>query len=222
MDFSSKQGGYSKMKSIVYDHFATSSSLRLGIDCVQRLDLGDRKATILDVGCGGGQLIKWILENHPNVSCVGVEPSDYLINRARQRCADYGSRVEFVQSTVDEMLLAGKFDIVISIGSIKHWPNPVSGLRECVEKLKPGGKLRVVELSREFSAKEFARLFRLPLRLSPLLNLFRPFWQYGMRKNYKLEEYARMAQSLALSDTQVRHASRYPASEIYGQTQVEP
>jgi ubiquinone/menaquinone biosynthesis C-methylase UbiE len=42
----------------------------------------------------------------------------------------------------------GSFDAVFSSGSIKHWPDPVAGLRELHRVLAPGGRAYVAEMNR--------------------------------------------------------------------------
>jgi len=40
------------------------------------------------------------------------------------------------------------FDFVLSIASIKHWPNRVAGMREIFRVLRPGGRVFVMEIHR--------------------------------------------------------------------------
>jgi ubiquinone/menaquinone biosynthesis C-methylase UbiE len=47
----------------------------------------------------------------------------------------------------------GLFDTAVSIGSIKHWPDGVRGLREIHRVLKPGGRCIIAETDREASDK---------------------------------------------------------------------
>jgi len=52
------------------------------------------------------------------------------------------------------------FDIAISIASIKHWSDPVRGLREIRRMLKPDGRAFVVEADRDASFGEMRRWAR--------------------------------------------------------------
>lgn len=49
------------------------------------------------------------------------------------------------------------FDIVISLASIKHWPDKVLGLKEIARVLVPGGRSLVLEANSECTEDEFAR-----------------------------------------------------------------
>jgi SAM-dependent methyltransferase len=68
---------------------------------------------------------------------------------------------------------------VVSVGSIKHWPDPRRGLAECVRALRPGGRLVIAEVDRGClldDARRFVARWRMPSPLRPLgLVLFRTF-----------------------------------------------
>jgi len=54
--------------------------------------------------------------------------------------------------------------VAVSVGSIKHWPDPDRGLREIYRVLKPKGCLVISETDREASdedLREFIKRFRI-------------------------------------------------------------
>jgi ubiquinone/menaquinone biosynthesis C-methylase UbiE len=64
------------------------------------------------------------------------------------------------------------FDAAYSLTAIKHFPEPVRGLRECLRVLVPGGRLYVSEIRRESSLDEvraLVDLFHAPRWLRGLL-----------------------------------------------------
>ncbi len=99
------------------------------------LDLG-RRLSILDVGCGGGALMKE-LEIYGNV--FGVDFSDTAIDFCKRR------NITNVQKSGIELLPfpAGHFDLVLAMDVLEHIPKDDDGVREVFRVLKSGGILIV-------------------------------------------------------------------------------
>lgn len=118
-------------------------------------------ASILDVGCGGGQLIVGLAGVHGRLRFTGVDLSKEQIARARARGAPFGERMRFVEGSATALpFLAASFDLVVSIGSLKHWTDRAKGLAECVRVLRPGRGLVVTDADRESSPEDFERMVR--------------------------------------------------------------
>jgi SAM-dependent methyltransferase len=146
-------------------------------DRLKDLPLGAR---VLEVGAGGGQLAVDLAARRPDLRIVGLDLSPEQVARARRRTEHVRDRVDFVQgSALDLPFAAGELDAVISIGSIKHWPDPARGVAECVRVLRPGGLLTIVEVDRGCrleEARSFVGKWRMPGAFRPLgLLLFRTF-----------------------------------------------
>ena len=94
---------------------------------------------VLDVGCGGGWLVREIASRVPQGHVLGMDVSDEMISRAR-RSATNLRNVEFVVGGVDAIPRdANSFDEVISVESSYYWPDPAAGIREIFRVLRPGG-----------------------------------------------------------------------------------
>jgi ubiquinone/menaquinone biosynthesis C-methylase UbiE len=52
----------------------------------------------------------------------------------------------------------GGFDAVVSVGSIKHWPDPVRGLKEARRVCRGAGRVVVAEVHRGCSIEDCRRL----------------------------------------------------------------
>ena len=218
LDLSGKDGGYSALKTIFYDVLATRSSTRLGSYLVQVVGApGSADLKILDVGSGGGQLIEQIVSKSELVRCVGIDASGPQVKKAISRCSSYGDRVEFVEaSALSIPFNDGEFDLVLSVGSLKHWPDQRKGLEECSRVLKPGGMLAICELSKEFDAAAIVNLFLIPNALSPLVNLLKPLWSFGMRNGLAKEDCMSLTAGLSLANVSVMTSDVYPANIISG------
>jgi ubiquinone/menaquinone biosynthesis C-methylase UbiE len=99
-------------------------------------------ARVLDVGCGSGILTAKLAE-HPGVAeTVGVDPSPYLVDRARRRAPSIrfevadGRALPFPDASFDGVLFAT---------TLCHVPGPDRALAEARRVLRAGGYLLVYE-----------------------------------------------------------------------------
>ena len=121
---------------------------------------------VLDVGCGTGGLVALLAARHPRSSFVGVDLSEVMLDRAWRR---HGGLPNLRLVRGDAMRLPlpdGAFDVVLSLASIKHWPEPGRGVRELLRVLSPGGRAFVMEADRE-APREVAARFVARFRAAP-------------------------------------------------------
>ncbi len=114
---------------------------------------------ILDAGCGPGQFTIMAAERLPNAEVWGIDLAPTMIELARAHAAESSavSRLHFEVADVARLPFPDNhFDAVMSSGSIKHWPDPVAGLRELHRVLAPGGKAFIVEMNRVAPAEAVA------------------------------------------------------------------
>jgi len=98
---------------------------------LERLDLGPGE-TVLEVGFGGGALLRRLRRRGARVSGVDVSPE--MVARARGfdvRLAT-AERLPFPSAT---------FDKAVSVNSLYFWPDPAAALAELARVLRPGGRL---------------------------------------------------------------------------------
>ena len=103
------------------------------------------RARVLDVGCGPGHATAALAQALPKAHVTGIDLSGKAIELAR---AAYGLQANARFQTGDALALPfgdRAFDVVISTGSIKHWPDPERGVREALRVLVPGGRLVLLE-----------------------------------------------------------------------------
>lgn len=99
--------------------------------------------TVLDVGCGTGQL-----SNFLGISCRRVIGSDLCLNSLRLgeqfRSAQGLNRVRFVQMNLFRPCFgAEQFDVILCNGVLHHTADPYGGFRSILPMLKPGGYIVV-------------------------------------------------------------------------------
>jgi trans-aconitate 2-methyltransferase len=116
-----------------------------GNDAVARLEpRGDE--TVLDAGCGTGQVTATLLGRLPRGRVVALDGSRQMLDAARERFAG-DARVSFVRADLGEPL-AGRLgrepvDAVVSTSTF-HWVRDHDALfRHLADVLRPGGQLVV-------------------------------------------------------------------------------
>lgn len=105
----------------------------------------------LDVGCGPGQFTILIAERDPGAEVWGIDLAPTMIELARRHASESpaAGRLHFEVADVVELPFPDEhFDVVVSSGSIKHWPDQAGALREIYRVLAPRGRIFIGEMNR--------------------------------------------------------------------------
>lgn len=170
-------GGYSPVESFLFDRLCDKATAPLHAYALASITSAlQPNMRVLDVGCGGGRFAVRLAERFPEIDVVGLDRSPEQIDRAQRRGAALTDRVSFVEGDATDMPFAdGEFDLVYSLGSLKHWPDPSKGLRECARVLRPGGRLWLTEGDRGCRHEDvhaFISTWNIPARARPLAAAF--------------------------------------------------
>ncbi len=112
----------------VSSHDEHSESLEMILSLIRQLNL----QSVLDVGCGTGRGLKFLLDHMPELAVEGNDPSPDLLSIATTR---HGIRKEILHCT-DALSLPfgpGSFDAVMSLGVLHHVPQPSLIVRRMIE-----------------------------------------------------------------------------------------
>jgi trans-aconitate 2-methyltransferase len=94
--------------------------------------------TVLDLGCGTGELAVALAERLPESFVTGIDSSAEMLAKAEERSAD---RVTFLRGTVESV--AGEWDLLFS-HAVLHWvENHPALIPRLWGLVKPGGQLAV-------------------------------------------------------------------------------
>ncbi|MBP7341860.1 MAG: class I SAM-dependent methyltransferase [Smithellaceae bacterium] len=123
-------------------------------------------AYVLDVGAGRGYISLLLASRNPRAMIAGIDYSPMQVHEAeRHRRKQKIANCSFRRGNAMHIAFQdAKFDAAVSVGSIKHWPDGVRGLREIHRVLKPGGYLMISETDQDASddaLRSFIRRFRI-------------------------------------------------------------
>ena len=108
---------------------------------------------LLDVGFGGGLLIRQAFASVPGIFVAGIDVSRPMLDRTRRTFREEirSGRVEITEADVSSIPYAdNRFDKAAAINTLHFWPNPGAGLREVRRVLKPGGVFVTAVRPKEF------------------------------------------------------------------------
>lgn len=146
-------------------------------------------AALLEIGCGNGALLGYVLAHARNMRYTGAE-----ISAAMHEAACAFNR-PFIEAGLAQYLLYdgitlpcadGAFDGVFSVNTVYFWTDPAAMLRECARVLRPEGSLCL-----GFCEKSFMQTL--------------PFAQYGFALYDAADIRALAPASLTCTDEQRQH-----------------
>ena len=107
---------------------------------------------ILDIGCGAGLLCEPFTRLGAQV--IGVDPSATNIAAAKLHADKGHLSIDYRCTTVEEMDVRERFDIVLAMEVVEHVSDVGMFLNRCAAMLKPGGMMVISTLNRNW--KSFA------------------------------------------------------------------
>ena len=102
---------------------------------------------ILDIGCGAGLLCEPFTRLGAQV--IGVDPSATNIAAAKLHADKGHLSIDYRCTTVEQMDVRERFDIVLAMEVIEHVADVGVFLNRCAAMLKPGGMMVVSTLNRK-------------------------------------------------------------------------
>ena len=106
------------------------------VDLVTRIDATD-PATVVDLGCGPGNLTGLLAERWPDAHVVGLDSSPEMIEKAR----GLGQHVDYDVADLRDWRAERPVDVLVSNATLQWVPGHLELLPSLVEALAPGGWL---------------------------------------------------------------------------------
>jgi ubiquinone/menaquinone biosynthesis C-methylase UbiE len=111
---------------------------------------------LLDVGFGGGLMLRQALPHLTDGFAAGIEVSQPMLRRARRtfRAPIRDGRLDIVEASVSSIPYAdNRFDKASAVNTLHFWPDPPAAFRELLRVLKPGGMLALVVRPKQYLEK---------------------------------------------------------------------
>ena len=124
-----------------YRLFGVDRHRRSAVDALD-LSVGD---TVVDLGCGTGLNFSLLYDIvGPTGRIVGVDLTDAMLDRARQRAEDAGwKNVELVEADLAEYAFPSDADSALATFALEMVPEYDAVVKRAAEALPPGGRLAV-------------------------------------------------------------------------------
>src|SRR5881398_2361379 len=105
---------------------------------------------ILDIGCGAGLLCEPFTRLGAQV--IGIDPSATNIAAAKLHADKSQLSIDYRCTTVEEMDVRERFDIVLAMEVIEHVTDLGMFLNRCAAMLKPGGLMVISTINRNWTS----------------------------------------------------------------------
>jgi 2-polyprenyl-3-methyl-5-hydroxy-6-metoxy-1,4-benzoquinol methylase len=104
--------------------------------------LGEEPArSLVDLGCGGGQLLREIAARNPGVALTGLDLARRQIEENRLREPGVRWDVADLSAPVEDPGLIGRFEVVVASEILEHLDDPRALLENARRLAAPGGRL---------------------------------------------------------------------------------
>ena len=134
---------------------------------VKRLKKMEPSGTLVDIGCGSGNLLIKIAENFDSLNLIGVDITDEMLDLAKQKSEEYhqGDRIKFKLGTAEKLPFSdNSVDFIVSTFSLHHWSNPINIFQEIFRVLTSDGKFLIFDFRRD-ARKFFYGLFHFATKI---------------------------------------------------------
>ncbi|MCW8198755.1 class I SAM-dependent methyltransferase [Verminephrobacter aporrectodeae subsp. tuberculatae] len=132
-------------------HLFVPSRDELHETIVRAMDLGDRRAFVIELSCGDGELARRVLMRHGATHYLGLDRSERMREHAKERLSLFGARAmveSFDIHNFADMSLPSRPDALISSLAVHHLDGEGKKrlFRKAFAELEVGGRLVICDV----------------------------------------------------------------------------
>lgn len=150
--------------------------------------------TILEIGAGSGLQAINNLELRPDLKIIASDFSQQMLSMAKENLIEEAAQndkiainqgnLSFVEANVMDLsqFKSQKFDGIYSMGAIKHFPEPLLALHQCINVLQSGGMMYFTDFCSDgsyFGTREIGKKLEIPFFLKFIIL---PIIHFGIKK----------------------------------------
>lgn len=119
----------------------------------------------LELGCGMGFNVRWLAQQRPDCTFLGIDLTEPHIREAMKRGKDL-AHAEFVVGDYERLIYEdNSFDAILAVETLCQTPNLEQALAESHRVLRPGRRLVVIDCFRRAPLETFAANLQRAARL---------------------------------------------------------
>jgi SAM-dependent methyltransferase len=133
----------------LYDAFTRTTGVRALHERAVKLARIGPSETVVDIGCGTGNLSLAVLAAQPGAQVTGLDPDRAALRRAARKARRRGLSLTLVQGYADRLPAEdASLDHVVSSLALHHVDDEgrVGFARDAFRALRPGGKVTIVDI----------------------------------------------------------------------------
>lgn len=172
-------------QAATYDTSRYSVHSRKQYNSILKIIKGYDILSLLDVGCGTGEMLRLINETFPTIKLAGVDISPNMLEKAKSKI---GNMANLILSDSEKLPFDdNSFELVMCNDSFHHYPSPLNVLSEFHRVLKPEGILLISDYYIGFPIRQ-------------LLNFFIKYSHDGDVRIYSKKEFLKMLSESIFKD----------------------
>lgn len=145
---------------------------------------------VLQIGPGPDWLGIFLVQERPDISIIGVEPSKDMVRVAtsnRDKECISPIQISYVYGVVEDLSVFedSTFDLVFSNDSLHHWVDPIQGFKEIHRVLKVDGGVCIMDERRDLNIRENV-VVEMIGRI--LVRKWLSYWKSSINASYTVEE----------------------------------
>lgn len=158
-----------------------------------------KEGKVLDIGCGGGGLLRELKKTKLGLKLFGIDASKTLISASKKYFPENDIQIKYSKAE-NTTYKDNLFDLVICQDTFHHFTNPVKVLKEMYRVTKKGGIIYIVDLRRDIDKRIIELATKGIIRYSITHTLF---YLASVKAAYTVPEVEKLIKKARITDFKI-------------------